>query len=85
MEEEVKIYTTPTCSYCKQAKAYMAKKGIQYTEYDVTKDQEALQEMVRISGARAVPVIVVCEQIMVGFDPARFDQMLNCMQNRTDL
>jgi glutaredoxin-like YruB-family protein len=81
--EEVKIYTTPTCTYCKQAKAYMTRKGINYVEYDVTKDQQALQEMVKISGARAVPVIVACEQVMVGFDPARLEEMLNCIQNRS--
>ncbi len=81
--ETVKIYTTPTCTYCKQAKAYLAREGIKYVEYDVTKDQNALQEMVKISGARAVPVIVACEQIMVGFSPARLAQMLNCIQNRS--
>ena len=81
--EEVKIYTTPTCTYCKQAKAYMARKGIKYVEHDVTKDQKALKEMVQISGARAVPVIVACEQVMVGFDSARLEQMLNCIQNRS--
>ena len=81
--EDVKIYTTPTCAYCKQAKAYMALKGTKYVEYDVTKDQKALQEMMKISGAHAVPVIVACEQVMVGFDPVRLEQMLNCVQNRS--
>lgn len=83
--EEVKIYATPTCTYCKQAKAYMARKSIKYVEYDVTKDERALQEMVKISGARSVPVIAACEQVMVGFDPARLKQMLNCIQNRSTL
>jgi glutaredoxin-like YruB-family protein len=83
--EEVKIYTTPTCVYCKQAKEYMSRKGIKYVEYDVTKDKKALQEMVKISGARSVPVIAACEQVMVCFDSARLEQMLNCIQNRTNL
>lgn len=83
--EQVKIYTTPPCPYCKQAKAYMDKKGIKYVEYNVMKDQNALQEMVRISGSRSVPVIVACEQVMVGFDSVRLEQMLNCMQNRSDV
>lgn len=81
--ETVKIYTTPTCTYCKQAKAYMAREGVKYVEYDVTKDPKALQEMVKVSSARSVPVIVACEQVMVGFDPARLEQMLNCIQNRS--
>ncbi len=83
--EEVKIYTTPTCLYCRQAKEYMQKKGIKYTEYDVTKNQEALKEMVKISSARSVPVIAACEEVMIGFDPARLEQMLSCIQHRTAL
>ena len=83
--EEVKIYTTPACPYCKQAKAYLKKKGIKYVEYDVMEDQKAFQEMVKISSTRSVPVIVACEQVMVGFDPVRLDQMLNCMQNRSNV
>lgn len=83
--EKVKIYTTPTCPYCKQAKTYMEKNGIKFIEYNVMKDQKAFQEMVKISSGRSVPVIVACEQVMVGFDPVRLDQMLNCMQNRSNV
>lgn len=83
--EEVKIYTTPTCPYCKKAKTYLEKKGIKFIEYNVMKDQNAFQEMVKISGARSVPVIVACEQVMVGFDPVKLEQMLNCMQNRSNV
>ena len=39
--------------------------------------------MIEISGVRSVPVIVVCEQVMVGFDAARLEQALNCMKQRT--
>lgn len=83
--EEVRIYTTPTCGYCKQAKAYLTRKGVRYTEYDVTKDQAALDEMVKLSGAKSVPVIVACEQMMIGFNSTRLDQMLECAQTRTNL
>jgi len=39
--------------------------------------------MIEISGARSVPVIVVAEKVMVGFDAAELQQALNCMKNRT--
>ena len=41
--------------------------------------------MIRISGARSVPVIVGCEDVVVGFDEQRLEAMINCMKNRTDL
>ncbi len=39
--------------------------------------------MIKISGGRSVPVIVACEQVLVGFDAARLEQALNCMKQRT--
>jgi len=41
--------------------------------------------MIEISGARSVPVIVVAEKVMVGFDASELEQALNCMKNRTPL
>ena len=42
--EEIKIYTTPTCPYCKIAKEYMKGKGVDFKEYNVAQDHEALQK-----------------------------------------
>jgi len=39
--------------------------------------------MVTISKRRAVPVISVCDEVMVGFDRSRLEQMLNCLSNQT--
>jgi len=33
--QEIKIYTTPTCAYCKMAKEYMKEKGVDFKEYNV--------------------------------------------------
>ncbi len=67
------------------AKEYLSQKGIQYTDYDVTKDPKVLEEMVKISGARSVPVITACGDVMVGFDKTRLDQMLSCITHKTDV
>jgi len=67
------------------AKEYLSQKGIQYTDYDVTKDSKALEEMVKLSGARSVPVITACREVMIGFDKSRLDQMLSCIVQRTEV
>jgi glutaredoxin len=67
------------------AKEYLSQKGIPYTGYDVTTDAKALEEMTKISGARAVPVIAACGEVMVGFDKSRLDQMLACRIQRTEV
>ena len=73
---DIKIYTTPTCPYCLKAKDYFKKKGVQYKECNVAQDKEAREEMIRIIGGRSVPVIVAGEEVMIGFDQARIEKIL---------
>jgi len=67
------------------AKEYLSQKGFAFTEYDVTKDRAALDEMVKISGARSVPVIAACNEVMIGFDKTRLEQMLSCIKQRSEI
>jgi len=83
--EEIIVYSTPTWPYCKIAKEFLSQKGFTFTEYDVTKDRAALDEMVKISGARSVPVIAACNEVMIGFDKTRLEQMLSCIKQRTEI
>jgi glutaredoxin 3 len=67
------------------AKEFLSQKGYKLSEYDVTKDRAALDEMVKISGARSVPVIAACNEVMVGFDRTKLEQMLSCIKQRTEV
>lgn len=64
----VKIYTTPTCVYCRMAKEFFKKNNISYEEYNVAEDAKAREEMVSKSRQLGVPVIDVDGQIIIGFD-----------------
>ncbi|HMP85535.1 MAG TPA: glutaredoxin domain-containing protein, partial [Candidatus Paceibacterota bacterium] len=56
---KVKIYSTPTCTYCQLAKQFFGQNGVEYTEYDVAEDVVKRQEMVEKTGQMGVPVIVI--------------------------
>lgn len=72
----VKIYTTPTCGYCKIAKNYLKEKGVSFTEYDVSRDHSKAEEMVRKSGQMGVPVLDINGRTIVGFDRNGIDRAL---------
>jgi len=72
----VKVYSTSTCPYCLRAKSYLQQKGIPFENYDVSSDESKLQEMVKVSGQMGVPVIVVDDKVIVGFDRERLEQLL---------
>jgi glutaredoxin 3 len=67
------------------AKEYLSQKGYLFTDFDVTKDRAALDEMVKLSGARSVPVIAACNEVMVGFDRTRLEQILSCIKQRSEV
>ena len=76
-EKKVVIYSTPTCPYCKRAKDYLTQKGISYTDYDVAKDRDKAKEMIQKSKQMGVPVIVVGDEVVVGFNQSRLDSLLS--------
>lgn len=73
---KVKIYTTPTCPWCKRAKDYFKQLGVSFTEVDVSKDRKGAEEMVKKSGQMGVPVIEIGNQVIVGFDKSKIDRIL---------
>ena len=68
---DIKIYSTPTCSYCHLAKEYFSSKGVTYQDFDVSQDRQALEEMVKISGQMGLPITVINNEVIVGFDRAK--------------
>ncbi len=72
----ITIYTTPSCIYCKKAKAFFQAHTIMYAEKDVSIDSAAAEEMVAKSGQMGVPVIDVDGSIIIGFDEAALRQIL---------
>lgn len=56
----VEIYTTPSCPYCHAAKRLLTKKGIAFTEIDVSRDPGLRVAMTkRANGRRSVPQIFI--------------------------
>ncbi len=73
---EVKIYSTPTCPYCIMAKKYFDSKDITYESIDVSADKARAEEMVKLSGQMGVPVIVIDDNVITGFDKSKIDALL---------
>ncbi|MEA3323094.1 MAG: glutaredoxin family protein [Patescibacteria group bacterium] len=77
---EVTVYSTPTCGYCTMAKDFLQEKGVEYTEVDVSVDQQKAQEMVEKTGQMGVPVIIINkdgqEEVLVGFDQVQLTNLL---------
>ncbi len=76
-QPKVIIFTTPTCSYCNIPKRYFREKSIRFTDVDVSRDQRAAADMQRRTGQTGVPVILINNRSIVGFDKPKINRMLN--------
>ena len=76
-QPKVIIFTTPTCSFCNAAKRYFREKKIRFTDVDVSRDQRAAADMLRRTGQTGVPVILINNRPIVGFDKPKINRMLN--------
>jgi glutaredoxin len=58
------------------AEAYLSERGIIFELKDVSVDSSAVRELIAKYNSRSTPTIVVGEQVMIGFDPERLEQLL---------
>ena len=59
----VKVYSTPTCPYCKLVKAFLSENNVSYEDANVADDQNAAREMTDKSGQMGVPVLDIDGEI----------------------
>ena len=71
------IFSTPSCGWCRKVKSYLREKGFRFRDVDVSKDQKAAQDVVRKTGQMGVPVILINNRPIVGFNKTEIDRLLN--------
>jgi glutaredoxin-like protein NrdH len=79
---QVKVYALSTCPYCRMARQFMDEGAVAYdvVEVDKLEGQEradAIGEVKRLSGGTSFPVIVVDDEVIVGFNKVRIKELLS--------
>lgn len=72
---EITVYSSNYCSACQMVKAYLAMKGHQYVEKNVSRDLEGRAELVAL-GFDATPVTVIGKRVVEGYDGEAIDSAL---------
>lgn len=63
----VVLYTVPNCNSCDDARTYLKKRGVPFSEMDVGKNAALQKEMIKKVGQLSVPTITVGSKIMTGY------------------
>lgn len=75
-DKKITVYSTPTCPYCKRVKDYLTQKGVSFSDYNVAEDREKAKEMIDKSKQMGVPVIIIGDDVVVGFNQVKLDSLL---------
>lgn len=72
----VTVYSTPSCHFCHMAKDFFKEKNVAFQEFDVAADHDKRQEMIAKSGQMGVPVILIGNNVIVGFNKPKIVELL---------
>lgn len=73
----VVIYSTPTCHFCHLAKDFMNENNVAFEDVDLASNPDRVQELRDLTGGQtAVPVIKVGDEVIIGFQQAKLEDLL---------
>jgi glutaredoxin 3 len=75
-DRPVVLYATSGCATCQAARVFLRDRGVVFADIEVTADARFLRELVRVAGHAVVPTIVVGDDVQVGWDASRVEDML---------
>jgi glutaredoxin 3 len=67
MADGVTLYTTEPCGFCRQAKALLQARGIEYREVNLAKNPGGRAELVALTGQMTFPQVVIGPRAFGGF------------------
>lgn len=73
---KVTVYSTPSCHFCHMAKEFFTEKNVPFEDIDVAGNQEKRKEMIEKSGQMGVPVIIIGDKIVIGFNKPKIVELL---------
>jgi len=69
------LYATQWCSYCKKTRELLKARGVPYREYDIEHSEEGQAQYKKLGG-NGVPLIVINDTVIEGYDRAEIEKAL---------
>lgn len=79
--KNVELYALSTCPWCAKTKKYLSENNIEFesTDYDLADKEKQIKitEDMKSSGSNvAFPYLKIDEEVVVGWDPAKYRELL---------
>lgn len=70
------VYTTKTCAYCAMVKKYLTLKKQEYTEVDISENNDLRDKLHKMTGMTSVPVTTKDDKFVVGWQPSQLANLI---------
>jgi len=79
---QVKVFALSTCPYCRMTRKYLDDNSVVYDAVEVdllegTDRTDAVDEVRRLSGGSSFPVVIIGDEVIVGFNKKRIKELLS--------
>lgn len=71
------FFSRPLCAGCEEVRRLLFDRQVSFAEHDVFSDDLAMRLLVAVAGCAKVPAVIFRNEIMIGIDAARLDELLN--------
>jgi glutaredoxin 3 len=68
---DVTVYSTTMCPFCDGAKALLRKRGVEFTEVNMTRSADDRDKLTALTGGWSFPQVVINGNVVGGFDELR--------------
>lgn len=76
VRKKVVIYSTHTCPWCKKTKEFFRVNKVKFMNKFVDNNKKNAQEMIKKSGQQGVPVVLVGDKVIVGYNESKLKNAL---------
>ncbi len=76
----IRLFIKPYCGWCHKAQHWLDEQGVAYEKIDVTADETAYDEMIRLSRQDLVPVLDADGKILADFGPEQLAEFWRTLE-----
>lgn len=78
---KISMYTLSTCPWCRKTKKFFKDRNIpfDFIDYDLageTEQNRIASDMIKYTGHIAFPLVKIGDQVIIGYNPERYEQLL---------
>ncbi len=73
---QIIVFTQPDSLACEAVKLFLRDRRAKYEERSIEDGEEVVRELKEKYKSRSTPTIVIGDEVVIGFDPDRIDEIL---------